>query len=67
VGALWRKLTDRLKNSESHMGLNLLEYKAHVASPALFPCTRLFAERGSASLIALRFLIAADKLGLHAR
>lgn len=49
------------------MGLNLLEYKAHVASPALFPFTRLFAERGSASLIALRFLIAADKLGLHAR
>ena len=50
------------------MGLNLLKYKAHVASPALFPFfTRLFAERGNASLIALRFLIAADELGLHAR
>ena len=49
------------------MGLNLLEYKAHVASPALFPFTKLFAERGGASLIALRFLIAADKLSLHAR
>ena len=58
MGALWRELTDRLKNSRIHMGLNLLKYKAQVASPALFPFT---------SLIALRFLIAADELGLHAR